>query len=432
MSKIIEIIKKLEDVEINSQKQISMIASENIISPLARIPFILDSQARYFLDDLRLFGEWVFPNGEALGRIEQEILVPLLRKKTNSTFVNVKPISGINCMTIALAALTKAEDTIYTVPVEFGGHASTSIIAERLGINVRSIPFINSHDIDYSMLEEEVFMYNPKMVYIDQATFLFPIDPAPIRKILNNASCDAVLYYDSSHINGLVVGGAVFNPLERGADVFGGSTHKTLPGPHKGFLATNNESMAARIQMYADHFVSHHHIGSVISLAVTIAEMEECNGEAYAASVIDHANLLASHLYKGGYRVMASDRGFSQCHQVLIQDDDEMDLDHISKKLRQVGVIVNKFPQLPGLNTQGFRLSTAEITRLGATGSDIIAIGDIFLKILRNDGSIDSIKNLVAKISRKLNKPRYCFDINQIRNVDFQKRFDNLLGDLAV
>ena len=76
---------------------------------------------------------------------------------------------------------------------------------------------------------------------------MFPIDPQPIRNLIDKLSPETILHYDSSHINGLIFGKALFNPLTRGAHCYGGSTHKTLPGPHKGFLAMNELSIAKRM-----------------------------------------------------------------------------------------------------------------------------------------------------------------------------------------
>src|SRR5205823_6268942 len=159
--------------------------------------------------------------------------------------------------------------------------------------------------IDMSGLEAELIKTRPAVVYSDQSTLLFPIDPRPLRELIDLVSPEIILHYDSSHVNGLILGDALFNPLERGAHSFGGSTHKTLPGPHKGFFATNDESLARRVQAASDHFVSHHHLADVVSLAVTLIEMQECSGDVYAHRVIANAQNFARVLFDQGICVAA-------------------------------------------------------------------------------------------------------------------------------
>src|SRR3989338_7630956 len=88
-----------------AQSRIHLIASENTLSPLAKLPFLLDQHTRYFLDDFRRFGKWYFPSGALHMEMEEELLTPLLSELTQTHFVNTRPISGMNCMLIALAAL---------------------------------------------------------------------------------------------------------------------------------------------------------------------------------------------------------------------------------------------------------------------------------------------------------------------------------------
>lgn len=205
---------------------------------------VLDGYSRYFVDHMELFGEWSFFGGVEAGRIETDLLKPMLSDMAGADHVDVRPISGLNCMTVAMGGLCPAGGTMYTVPVESGGHMSTTTVAERLGIRTVPLPMDGHHAIDLDRLAEQLKTDPPNLVYLDQSTQLFPIDPLPVRELLDQHAPQALLHYDSSHINGLILGGALPNPLDRGAHSFGGSTHKTLPGPHKAFLATNDRRVA--------------------------------------------------------------------------------------------------------------------------------------------------------------------------------------------
>ncbi len=430
---IIDLLTKLSNLNECARSAINMTPSENILSPLARLPFILDAYSRYFLDDLRLFGKWCFPGGKELGEIEQDILIPLLKTMTGASYVNVRPISGINCMTIALAALAKINDIILTVPVEVGGHPSTRVVAERLGLSVKHIPFQNTFDIDYERLEALLSQCKPRLIYIDQSTQLFPIDPYRIRQLVNAVSSDTIIHYDSSHINGLILGGALFNPLKNGAHSFGGSTHKTLPGPHKGFLATNDKEIAMKFLDTTDHFVSHHQMASVISLTITLIEMQECLGVDYAKQSISNAKQFAKSLSENDFIVSGKERDFSECHQVWAFPREHNKTELLSNKLSQLGIITNNFSALPAIKNNAFRFSLSEFTRMGGTEADVKNVAKIIADTLscvnekKNDGAL---RKRVKILREKINTPSFCYRLEDLKNAPLSehlKKISNLL-----
>jgi glycine hydroxymethyltransferase len=419
----VSLIAQIAAVEATNSMRINMTPSENILSPLARLPFVLDAHGRYFLDDLRLFGRWFFPAGRDLGALQQDVLTPLLGEMAHSRHVNVRPISGINCMTVALAALTNLGETILTVPLAAGGHASTSVVAARLGLRVLELPFASPQALDLDLLVQLVESVRPALIYFDQSTFLFPIDPAPVRAIVDAVSPRTLIHYDSSHLNGLILGGATFNPLQQGADSFGGSTHKTLPGPHKGFFATDNDDLADRFQAAADHFVSHHHMASVLSLAITLMEMRCCGGAQYSRMVIDNARAFGKALTEAGLPAAESERGFSDCHQIWVPCDDLKSTTCATHRLERCGLIANNTNALPGLNRPGFRLSTAELTRRGATADDMALLADIFVQAALNRGDEPEICGRVAVLAERLIKPHYCFQWEDVEDTDLPPKF---------
>lgn len=403
-------LRRLTKNELDSRRTFNLTPSENIMSPLARLPFSLDIYSRYFLDDLRQFGRWFFPSGKDAGDIEQEVLLPVMRDLAHADHVNVRPISGINCMTVAMAALTKPGDVIMSVPVAAGGHASTATVAERFGLHVKALPFQNAYDIDLEQLSEDLRQWRPALLYLDQSTLLFPIDPKPLRALVDNLSPQTLIHYDSSHLNGLILFGDIPNPLDCGAHIFGGSTHKTLPGPHKGFLATNDKELARRIQGASDHFVSHHHMADVASLAITLIELNECGGAEYAQRTIENAQLLAATLADSGIECAGKERGYTACHQVWVIPPLDSAIDPVVERLKRCHIVTNNFNGLPGISQPAFRLSSAEFTRLGATGEETKTLAGILAGALMGTMSECTIQEYVAELHTKLDRPRYCYE----------------------
>lgn len=413
-SNICSLLSTLSNNETRARKDISLIASENTLSPLAKLPFLLDLHARYFLDERRRFNKWLFPNGAQLDEIENDLLIPLLSELAGATYVNVRPISGMNCMTIALAALTEPGDMIFAIPIENGGHSSTAAVATKLALQVEYLPFLNAYDIDYEQLEKKLAQLRPKLIYIDQANFLFPIDPQCIRQLIDRVSPETIIHYDSSHTNGLIIGKAMFNPLQCGAHCYGGSTHKTLPGPHKAFLATHDASLAAKIDSQARHFVSQHHPSSMVSLLITLMEMKECQGEDYAKQVLTNTQVFAQALANNGFHVAAQSRGYTECHQLWTYPAG--DNASFFNSLTKLGIMTNRFDNLPGINQPAFRLSFAEATRLGATATDAKTLASIMAYIVRFPKHYLDMQEQVALLSQKLAKPNYCYQLEDFED----------------
>ena len=379
---------------------------ENSMSPLARLPFVLDGYGRY-----HFAGKYNFHGARELGAIEQQILIPLLRKQARARHVSVRPLSGLNCMTAAVAGLCPPGGTVLSVPADAGGHMSTPAVVERLGARVIDLPMRDPHEVDLVALEALLHGHQPALVYLDQSSQLFPIDPRPIRDLLDRWSPATLIHYDSSHTNGLILAGALPNPLERGADCFGGSTHKTLPGPHKAFLATNSADVAARLHPHLENLISQHQMAGVASLAITLIELEECGGADYAAAVLANARALARALDRRGLDVVARDRGYTGCHQVWLALPDGADVETCVEGLYRCGLVVNSFDGLPGVPRPALRLSVSEVTRLGAAEEDMDRFGAILASSIRRTEDEVVLRSQVRRLRSQLSAPRYCFDV---------------------
>ncbi|KRV46487.1 hypothetical protein AQ490_11350 [Wenjunlia vitaminophila] len=405
----------LAEHQSRARRALNLTPSENTMSPLARVPLVCDVYSRYFFDHLRLLGSWSFYGGLEPGRIELDILVPLLRELAGAAHVDVRPISGLNCMTVALAALCPRGGTVYTVPLASGGHMSTPVVADQLGLRTVPLPMDRHHDVDPDRLADLLRRDPADLIYLDQSTQLFPLDAGPVRDLADRLSPRTLIHYDSSHVNGLVLGGAVPNPLRRGAHTFGGSTHKTLPGPHKGFLATDDEELAKRIGAVADHLVSHHHLGEVVSLAVTLLELRDRDGAGYARKVIDNARVFARTMHRHGRTVAAADRGFTGCHQVWVRAGAGVDPHRAADRMYAQGLLVNKLDGLPGLDGTSFRLSVAEVTRLGAGAEHASALGEVVAALL-GDEDADRTAD-IARLRSSLSHPRYCYTSDEVERM---------------
>src|SRR3989344_1816581 len=134
-------------------ERLYLVSSENALSARARFVFLTEVLNRYYFP-LETHRHWAFPGNEWLGAVYTRCR-ELLSEATGARFVNIRPISGVNAMTVALAALGRPGEAIATLTPENGGHPITSRVAERLGVKVAYLPHRQEEfSIDTAMLPD--------------------------------------------------------------------------------------------------------------------------------------------------------------------------------------------------------------------------------------------------------------------------------------
>ena len=371
-----------------------------------------DFHNRYFFESEILWGDTAFIGSQLIKNIHKDILIPLLKDFTHASYVNVRPLSGLHCMLIVISTYCKPGDVIFTVPPLTGGHASTSHVASKLSLSTEYIPFINSFEVDYNKFSDDLKRLKPKLVYIDQAHCLFPLNFNEISKIIRHSSASTFLHVDSSHTNGLIFGGALPNPLDQGADSFGGSTHKTFPGPQKAFIATFNLDLANSFEENSMYLVSHYHTGSAVALAISLLEFQNCNGADYAKNIIKHSKLMANVLYKNEIKVQAYDKDFTETHQIWIDPKNFGDPRVIIDMLYEAGIYINAFP-LPGIDGIGFRLGLNEPTRYGLDNEGILVLTSALIDVIKYK-DVTTSKAKIVHLKKNYIYPAYCYTKEEI------------------
>ncbi len=356
----------------------ALVPSENQLSPLARLAYESDAYARYFFNENEVFGRWNFEGGSIAGLIQTDLLVPALCRIGGAKHANVHGISGLTAMLIAMTALTEeAGATVLSVPVEFGGHPDTGYVGRKLGCRMETIPFIAFDQPDFSALFELCSELRPKLVYVDHATHLFPLDLRALIATIKGASPETLVHVDSSHVNGLIWGGVQANPLECGADTYGGSTHKTFPGPHKAVLFTNDDDLNLKIILAGVNTISHHHTASMVSLAFVVHEWLTCGGQDYAEQVIRNARAFARALEERDLWVTGRHGRHTENHQVWMAPPPACNAYELATNLFRAGLVVNPFHPLPGHVEAGIRFGLAEPTKLGMKEDHMFALADL-------------------------------------------------------
>jgi glycine hydroxymethyltransferase len=355
-----------------------MIPSENMLPPLARLPLLSDLYSRYFFNDTEDPGDWRFPAARDAAALETQLTIPLLRHLAKASHVNVRPISGLNAMTLVLAALAGPPGSpVAVLSPQLGGHYATADLAARLGLQPVLITGPDPHTPDLDRLSDLLRRHQPPLLYLDQSHGLAPFDIAAIVSAARQASPGTTVHADVSHWMGLTLGGALPSPLDAGADSFGGSTHKTFPGPQKGIIATNDPQIARRLRDTQPHVISSHHYGATCALGLALALFaERC--PAYPRTIIANARALGARLAGQGLPPEGAAFGYSKGHQLWVRTADQgVEAADAAGRLAAAGIRVNFLTDLPGIGEPALRLGLNEPTWLGLQPGDIPELSSI-------------------------------------------------------
>lgn len=380
-----------------SKDTINLVASENVFGKKAKEAYQSDIMHRYSFDSTN--SDFIFPGRDLIDQIETRTC-DLIKHKLKAKYINIKAISGLNCMMMLLGVFTNPGDVVYSLPLSGGGHGATKPIADKLGLVHKFLPYDElKMDIDYEELDKEMKENSIKLIYLDFMNILFNIDLERLRDVIPKST---LIAYDASHVLGLIMGNAFQNPLEFGIDFILGSTHKTLPGPHKGIIATNRLLLFKKLQMFESLYVSHHHTGDVTALGIAVEELGD-DFAGYSKQINQNVKTFSRRFQKDLPVVMFENRGFSETHQLWLDFDDDQKVFDVVNQLSTHKIIVNAM-KLPTLdNRYGIRLGFQEVTFKGYKEAEITALAELMLDIILKNHKPEIIntkrKHLLGKIS---------------------------------
>ncbi|WP_019061464.1 hypothetical protein [Streptomyces prunicolor] len=361
-----------------ASRTLSLIPAEGIMAPVTRLPLISDLYARYMFDEDPdpQAGEWRFPSAKDAAWLETGLTVPLLARLTGADHVNVRPLSGLHAMEMVITALGGPPgSTIACLAPAQGGHYATADVARRLGHQVAFLPGSSMHELECDLLPGFVAEHRPTLVYLDQCHALHPLDVTPLVKAVREASTNTLVHADISHTLGLVLGGALPNPLAAGADSLSASTHKSFPGPQKGIIATRYAAVARQIKAIQPQLVSNHHVAAVAALGMSLAAFAD-HAAPYAHTVVANAQMLGKELAHAGWDVVGAEFGYTRTHQLWVASPGQTSAETAASRLYEAGLHVNWLTDLP-FDKPGLRLGLAEATWIGLTPGDMPRLAQI-------------------------------------------------------
>jgi glycine hydroxymethyltransferase len=393
-------------------KTINLIASENIISKTAESVSYSDFAHRY--------AEGVVYHREYQGQqyhdeIEQ-IVIDGVKNLFGSRFADVRCPAATIANIAIYYGLCNRDDKIFTLSVPNGAHISMRKFggAGLRGLKIFDIPFdYGNYNIDMDLFGNLILGLKPNLITLGASVFLFPHPIKEIKEICEDIG--TIIHYDGSHVLGLIAGGEFQSPLNEGADVLMGSTHKTFPGPQGAIICTNDEDYFHNIERgIFPGTVSNHHLHRLPPLAIVCEEMQKF-GRNYAQQIIKNAKAFAVALDGKGFKVLGKRLGYTESHQILV------DLSEFGKGLKnaelleEADIITNK-NLIHGdevdfaSNPSGLRLGVQEMTHFGMKEQEFRIVAEFFERVIIKGEAPDKIKNDVNELRSQFCDIEYSYD----------------------
>jgi len=397
----------ITDHEAWRKQCMNLIASENALSPAVRDALDNDLVQRYGNYLGRDLTNRRYSGSRFIQRIEVG-LEEIVQEIFGASEVELRAISGHVAGLAVIMATCKPGDTVLEIAGEDGGHrlAAKAVESPLIDLDVLPIPFdAKAYNVDVDATCKLIDEVEPRLIILGSSNFLFPNPVKELRSYLGDSS-EIVLAYDASHVFGLIACGFFQDPLREGADVAFGSTHKTLPGPQGGLIISNNSNLMDTISVAVyPGVVTNHHLMRSPALGIALLEMK--NNPGYAQQVILNAQALGRGLHKRGLKVVASDQGYTQSHTLLVATAGYGTGREIAGKLEGADIMCSytKLPESYG--TEGIRMGTSEVTRLGAKEEDMDAAVNIILDVLNGAVEPEEARETVHAWAERLVEMQY-------------------------
>ena len=189
---------------------------------------------------------------------------------------------------------------------------------------------------------------------------------------------------DMAHFAGLVAGGAHPSPFPH-AHVVTSTAHKTLRGPRSGFILTDDEELAKKINSAVFPGLQGGPLMHVIAAkAVAFGEALRPSFKVYAKNVVENAKALAETLKSKGFDIVS---GGTDTHLMLVDLRPKRLTGKVAElALGRAYITCNKNgipydPEKPTI-TSGVRLGTPAGTTRGFGIAEFQEVGEMIAEVL--------------------------------------------------
>ncbi|MCL2706541.1 MAG: serine hydroxymethyltransferase [Spirochaetaceae bacterium] len=398
-----EIWSAIEKEKERQNKNLELIASENNVSPavLEADGSVLTNKYAEGYSGKRYYGGCEFVD------VAETIAIERIKKLFNAKFANVQAHSGSQANMAAFMTLVNVGDKVMGMNLSHGGHLTHGHPLNFSGSLYNIVSYQVSpktFQIDYDELREIALREKPKMIIAGASAYPRFLDFEKFRKICDEAG--ASLMVDIAHIGGQVATGLHPSPLPF-ADVVTGTTHKTLRGPRGGYLLTNNEEIAKKINKDIFPGIQGGPLMHIIAAkAVAFGECLKSEYKTYMQNVNENAKVLAAELVNKGVFIVS---GGTDNHLMLLDvSKNNLTGKAVEVALDKAGISANKntipFDTQKPMVTSGIRIGTPSVTTRGMGKNEMKMIADFIKRVIDNvdnESALASIRDEVYSLTAK-------------------------------
>ena len=384
---------------------VELIASENFTSPavMEAVGSVLTNKYAEGYPRKRYYG----------GCEKVDLVEDLARERAcqlfGSNFANVQPHCGANANLGAYEALIELGDTVLGMSLAEGGHLTHGSPVNFSGRHYDFASYgvdAQTETIDYDEVERIAKEVRPKLIVGGASAYPRVIDFERMAAIAREV--DAYFMVDMAHIAGLVAAGAHPSPVPH-ADVVTSTSHKTLRGPRGGFILSNDEDIAKRIDKAVfpgsqGGPLMHVIAGKAVAFKVAaIPEFKDRMQRTLDGAKILAERLMADDVKNNGISVLT---GGTDVHLVMVDlRNSEMDGKQGEDLLAQCGITINRntvpFDPRPASVASGLRIGTSALATRGFGNKEYEEVADIIGTALAagKDADVEALRARVDKLA---------------------------------
>src|SRR5688572_30790545 len=397
-------IAEVLELELGRQRDyLEMIASENFVpvSVLQSQGSVLTNKYAEGYPGRRYYGGCEYVD------VAESLAIERAKSLFGAEYANVQPHSGATANAAVLSAIATPGDTILGLELAHGGHLTHGMKLNFSGKLYNAVSYGVDPEtflVDMDVVRAKALAHRPRVIIAGWSAYPRHLDFAAFRSIADEVG--AVLWVDMAHFAGLVAAGRHPSPVPY-ADVVSSTVHKTIGGPRSGFILTNDEAIAKKIN--SNVFPGQQggplmHVIAAKATAFLLAgtpEFKERQERVLRGAHIIAERLSQSDVADAGITVRS---GGTDVHLVLVDlRNAEIDGKQAEDLLHEIHITVNRnaVPNdpRPPMVTSGLRIGTPALATRGFGDTEFTEVADIIALVLQGGADVEALRARVATLT---------------------------------